>query len=96
MQALISPNEPVYDYEGNLLGSRVAEVQPETFSVAPPLFWTPCAADVVVDQFYWADGEILPVPPPPAPEPVTPAAPTKEQLLAQLAALQAQIEAVKE
>lgn len=71
MQALIAPNEPVYDYEGNLLGSRVAEVEPDTFPVAPPLFWTPCADDVVADQFYWANGEILPVPVPPVPEPVT-------------------------
>lgn len=72
MQALISPNEPVYSYEGTLLGSRVAEVEQDTFPVAPPLFWTPCADDVVADQFYWADGEILPVPQPPVPEPVTP------------------------
>lgn len=72
MQALISPNELVYDYEGNLLGSRVAEVEQESFPVAPPLFWMPCAEDVIADQFYWVDGEILPVPFPPPPQPVTP------------------------
>lgn len=74
MQALISPNEPVYSYEGTLLGNRVAEVEQDTFPVAPPLFWTPCADDVVADQFYWADGDILPVPQPLVPEPVTPPA----------------------
>jgi hypothetical protein len=71
MQALISPNEKVLDAEGNVLGDRVAEVGVEAFPVAPPLFWTPCADEVVPDQFYWADGEILPVPSPPPPEPVT-------------------------
>ncbi len=69
MQALISPNEKVLDAEGNVLGDRVAEVEQDTFPVAPPLFWTPCADGVVPDQFYWADGEILPVPPTPPPPP---------------------------
>ena len=41
------------------------------------------------------DGEKFTDPTPP-PEPVAPPAPTKEQLLAQLAALQAQIVAMKE
>lgn len=71
MQALIAPNQKVLDFEGNVLGDRVAEVEQNTFPVAPPLFWAPCADDVVPDQFYWADGEILPVPPPP-PKPVAP------------------------
>jgi hypothetical protein len=70
MQALISPDESVYDYEGSLLGSRVAEVEQDNFPVAPPLFWTPCADDVVADQFYWMNGEIMPVPVPPPAAPV--------------------------
>ena len=41
------------------------------------------------------DGTAFTAPPPP-PEPVAPPAPTKEELLAQLAALQAQIVAMKE
>jgi hypothetical protein len=65
MQALISPNEKVFDAEGNVLGDRVAQVAANVFPVAPPLFWTPCADDVTADQFYWAAGQILPVPPPP-------------------------------
>lgn len=42
------------------------------------------------------DGVTFTNPTPAPPEPVAPPAPTKEQLLAQLAALQAQIEAIKE
>ncbi|CAB4160619.1 hypothetical protein UFOVP732_5 [uncultured Caudovirales phage] len=63
MYALISPDELVYGYEGNVLGNRVAEVAQETFPVATPLFWTPCSNEVSADWFFWADGEILPVPP---------------------------------
>jgi len=74
MQALISPNEKVLDAEGNVLGDRVAEVKADAFPVAPPLFWMLCADEVMPDQFYWADGEILPVPLPP-PEPVAPSLP---------------------
>ena len=40
MKALISPNEKVTDYEGNV-GERVAQVEPDdkTFPGAAPLFW---------------------------------------------------------
>lgn len=75
MQALISPAEQVCDRAGVLLGSRVAEVAQDAFPVADPLFWAPCADDVVADQFYWVSGEILPVPPPPPPPPPAPIAP---------------------
>lgn len=74
MQALISPNEKVFDYEGNLLGSRVAEVEANPFPVAEPLFWTPCSDSVEADRFYWANGEFLPIPLPPPPQPVAPSA----------------------
>jgi hypothetical protein len=48
-QALISTIEP------RETGFRVAEVVTEgkTFPVAPALFWTPCADDVVQDQFWY-------------------------------------------
>lgn len=75
MQALISPEEAVYDRSGNLLGSRVAEVKQEAFPVANPLFWVPCAADVVADQFYWVNGEVLPLPLSPSPTPYEPVMP---------------------
>jgi hypothetical protein len=67
-QALISPTEKVYSYGGQLLGERVAEVVSVPFLVAPPLFWTACADDVVADKFYYdvATGLINPIPPAPS------------------------------
>ena len=66
-EALISPNEP------RETGYRVAQVvdKGQTFEVGSPLFWTPCADDVVADQWYYntEDKEIYPIPEP-APEPV--------------------------
>lgn len=68
-QALISPDEIAYGYDGTPLGQRVAEVCETLFEVAPPLFWAECADDVVADQFYYAGGDIFPVPAPPPPPP---------------------------
>lgn len=70
MEALISPNEPVLSYDGTVLGARVAQVSATPNEVAPPLFWVECADDVVADQFYYADGAIIPIPVKPEPEPV--------------------------
>jgi hypothetical protein len=83
--ALISPNESPIKYISGWTtdiphqpiltpienSCRVAEVSDTTFEVSLPLFWTPCADDVVADQFYYNtnDNEIYPVPEP-APEPV--------------------------
>lgn len=68
--ALISPNEPVYSYDGSLLGERVAQVSDATFPIAPPLFWVDCADDVVADQWYYepVTQQILLVPLPPPPD----------------------------
>jgi len=54
-EALISPNQPIET------GYRVAEVvdQGQTFEVAQPLFWTPCADDVVADQFWYDPNDQL-------------------------------------
>lgn len=52
-QALISPEEKVYSYNGQFLGERVAWVDTETTEIGFPLFWTPCAGDVVPDQWYY-------------------------------------------
>jgi hypothetical protein len=67
-QALISPAEKVYNYAGALLGERVAEVTATPFQVAPPLFWTACADDVVADQWYYDPStfQIVAIPPAPA------------------------------
>jgi len=71
-QALISPNEKVYKYDGTLLGDRVAETTTNPFEVAPPLFWTACADNVVADQWYY-DPNTSTVDPIPV-KPVPPAA----------------------
>jgi len=52
-QALISPNEP------RETGYRVAQVESQTFEVGSPLFWTPCADDVVADQFWYDPSDQL-------------------------------------
>lgn len=89
MQALISPNEIspyVASWTYNIKTSvwepvfedvpdswRVAQVQEDSFEVAPPLFWTDCASDVVADEWYYqtSTGAILPIPAPaPIPETV--------------------------
>jgi hypothetical protein len=67
--AMISPNEPAYDYTGQVLGWRVAQVEPDgqTFPVGDPCYWMPCADDVVADFFYYDPNtsQILPKPPRP-------------------------------
>jgi hypothetical protein len=88
MQALISPNEMsphVVSWTYNIKTKiwepvfedvpdswRVAQVQEDSFEVAPPLFWTDCANDVVADEWYYQEstGAILPIPAP-APIPDT-------------------------
>ncbi len=67
MKALISPNEKVTDYEGNV-GARVAQVQETTFEVAPPLFWTDCPDNCIADVWWYYQDTCQPIPqPPPAP-----------------------------
>lgn len=65
--ALISPNETVQNFtwvsDGKggyvrewydiLNSERVAEVTPQPFDVAPPLFWASCDDAVVADQWYY-------------------------------------------
>ena len=67
--ALISPDEPVYSYDGTYLGERVAQVEPpqNVFPVADPLFWVSCADDVVQDKFYWNGSACIAIPQPPIP-----------------------------
>jgi hypothetical protein len=69
MFALISPKEEAWSngsmtQPSVLLGQRVAEVSAAEFPVAPPLFWMPCANDVVADQYYYDpnDQQIKPKP----------------------------------
>ena len=61
--------QPIYTQIDN--SYRVAQVSDKTFDICPPLFWTPCADDVVTDEFYYHidDKEIYPVPESP-PKPI--------------------------
>lgn len=63
--ALISPEEKVYSYDGSLLGERIAEVSSTPFEIAPPLFWVECNDDVVADQWYWNGSNCVKKPEPP-------------------------------
>ena len=64
-----TPPMPISEVIPN--SARVAEVADQTFPVAEPLFWTPCADDVVADQWYYdtVTQAILIIPPAP-PKPV--------------------------
>lgn len=67
-QALISPEEKVYGYNGVLLGERVAWVATDATEIGLPLFWMPCNDDVVADQWYYdtVTFQIVAIPPAPA------------------------------
>jgi len=90
-KALISSVEPRES------GYRVAQVEDaaNVFEVGSGLMWVDCADNIVADQFWYDPADQLikanPVVVEAAPEVI---APTKEELLAQLAALQAQITAL--
>jgi hypothetical protein len=59
-EALICPNEPI-TFENNVIGCRIAQVEPEgkTFPVGDPLYWMVCDDEVVADIYYLAnDGSI--------------------------------------
>jgi hypothetical protein len=58
MKALISPEEKVNT------GYRVAQVEENSFEVAPPLFWVDCSNEVIQDQFWYdpTDEQIKPNP----------------------------------
>jgi hypothetical protein len=90
-KALISTVEPRES------GYRVAQVEDAAniFEVGTGLMWVDCADNVVADEFWYDPSDELikanPVVVEAAPEVI---APTKEELLAQLQALQAQITAL--
>ena len=90
-KALISTVEPRES------GYRVAQVEDAAniFETSPELIWVDCADDVVADQFWYDPQDKLikanPIVVEAAPEVI---APTKEELMAQLQALQAQITAL--
>lgn len=65
-RALISPNEKVTDYQGNI-GERVAQVAESDFPVAPPLFWIDCPDECVADLWWYYENTCQPIPQPPEP-----------------------------
>lgn len=90
-KALISTVEPRES------GYRVAQVEDavNTFEVGASLIWVDCADDVVADQFWYDPSDQLIKANPVVVVEETPViAPTKEELLAQLTVLQAQITAL--
>ena len=95
-QALISPNEPVYNYATPpaQIGIRIAQTVPDgdEFPVADPLYWVSCADDVNASTYYWNGSAAVERPTPPIP--AAPSKTTLEELQAQLAALSAQISAL--
>lgn len=88
-KALISTVEPRES------GYRVAQVEDaaNVFEVAPSLMWVDCADNVVADQFWYDPSDQL-IKANPVVVEAAPAAPTKEELAAQLQALQAQLAAL--
>jgi hypothetical protein len=88
-KALISTVEPRES------GYRVAQVEDAAniFEVGSGLMWVDCADNVVADQFWYDPSDQL-IKANPVVVVEEPAAPTKEELLAQLTALQAQITAL--
>lgn len=64
MYALISPNEP------RETGYRIAQVSETIFEIAPPLFWTECADNIIANE-YWYDptDQQIKLIPPPQPQP---------------------------
>lgn len=68
MKALISPNEPVINFDGTA-GYRVSEVVTQEFEVAQPLFWVDCDDACVADQWYYNTEINECIPKPIEPEP---------------------------
>ncbi len=67
--ALISPNEQIYSYDGSLIGVRIAQTEQVTFVVAYPLYWVECADEVNAQDWYFQTetNSCQPIPSPPAP-----------------------------
>jgi len=88
-KALVSTVEPRES------GYRVAQVEDAAniFEVGSGLEWVDCADNVVADQF-WYDPQDKLIKAMPIVVEEAPAAPTKEELAAQLAAIQAQLAAL--
>jgi hypothetical protein len=52
MKALVSPNEPVTNFDGST-GYRVAQVENQVFEVGAPLFWIDCNDSCIANDWYY-------------------------------------------
>jgi hypothetical protein len=82
MKALISPNQDNF----------VVQVEPDnqTFEIGLPLYWLDCPNNIVAYQYKYINNKYVPY----TPEYVAPPEPTKAELMAELAALTAKIQAL--
>ena len=80
MLALISPNE----------NNRICQIELLAFPVALPLFWIDCPNNITTEWTYTEGTFVEPI----ISEPIVIAEPTKAELLAELQALSAKIEAL--
>jgi hypothetical protein len=82
MKALISP----------IQDNVVVQVEPDSnvFEIGLPLYWADCPKNIVAYQYKYVDSQYIPY----TPEYVAPPAPTKAELMAELAALTAKIQAL--
>jgi hypothetical protein len=56
-------NEWVAEMQSTIEGcQRIAEVAPEAFDVAPPLFWVDCPNECVADLWAYVNGHCLELP----------------------------------
>lgn len=53
MKALISPNEPIRDLNGNVIGARIVKVSENSFPVPEPLYWLNCGTEVTQNNWCW-------------------------------------------
>ena len=55
-----NPNAGYWDAVKSTIDNcqRVAEVEPQSFEVASPLFWVDCPDDCKADQWYFKDGAV--------------------------------------
>jgi len=91
---LICNTQDVTDVDGNVLGKRVCDVSDATFPVSADYEWKQHneAIDVYTGYWYWSDKPTEYVAP--VVTPTAAPAPTKEELLAQIQALTAQVQAL--
>jgi hypothetical protein len=92
---LICNTQDITDVDGNILGKRVCDVSDTTFPVSNDYEWKQHneVIDVYTGYWYWSDKPTEYVGPDISP--TTAPTPTKAELLAQLQALQAQIQALE-